>query len=183
MKMGYKHAPEEAGVSLIELILAVVLMSGAVLGLSLFFPKSNQVLVDSRQSWYATNLATSKIQEIKKSPYSVIPLTGNGVLPTNCDCATANFSTAGFDAATVIASATPAQPLDQTDVHDGISYHTQVCINYVAPGGAATPWAPACPPPVGPANADQGLKNIRVHVTWTFHGDTKNLDMQSIVTR
>ena len=161
-----------SGVSLIELILAVVLVTIAVLSLSLFFPRSTQVLVANRQSWYATNLATSKIQEIRKSPYTVIPLTDPSVLPANCNCKTAIFSTAGFDNATVIASATPPQVLAQTDVHNAITYHTQVCIAYVAPGT----WATSC-------TSDQNLKNIRVRVSWDFKGETKTLDMESVVTR
>jgi prepilin-type N-terminal cleavage/methylation domain-containing protein len=156
---------EHKGVSLIELLIAVALVSVVVAATSLLFPKASQSLVDNRQRLEATTLATGKIDEIKKQPYDYIHVTSTGTyFNANCNCsAITNFS---------------AFPSSSTDVSEfsGIPYTRYACINYVtfAAGGV---WTAQCP-----GNGDTQAKYIRVHVTWKYGANQYVSDQESIAS-
>src|ERR1019366_4736940 len=87
------------GVTLIELLVAVVMVTFVVAGISTFLPKASRAAVTNQYLTKAKNMATGKIQEIKQLPYAYVdltPTTGTpfppGQVPgaAGCDCNAAN---------------------------------------------------------------------------------------------
>jgi prepilin-type N-terminal cleavage/methylation domain-containing protein len=156
----------QRGVSLIELLLAVAIVSFVVSMLTLFFPKASQNIVNNRHRWGAMSLAVSQIEDLKKQPYSYIDVTPQArfTAPANatCDCAAQDF-TAGI----------PAEPPIPST---GTAYLRQTCINFVtftAGSGAATPQC----------TGDTGSKYIRVRVSWVSGSLASAIDQESVIAR
>lgn len=169
------------GVTLIELMAAVVLVTFVVSGMSLFMPRASKAAVTNRYLATAKNMATGKIQELKQKPYAYIaptPLVGplsfafpysvaNGLL---CDCSQENPD--GF----------PSDPNTDVLVDNGVTFTRRTCINLVKrASGAGSTWQADCLAADG--SNDTGLKNIRVRVTYPFGGTTKSVDAESLVSR
>ena len=71
------------GMTLIEVILAVVILSGAMLGLSKFIRQFQHTTSDSTMQYLASDLATQRVEEIKAfTSYSTLVSTYNGVVET-----------------------------------------------------------------------------------------------------
>src|SRR5262249_48016992 len=106
------------GASLLELLIAVVMVSAIVAMISLFFPRASKPITDNRHRWFASNFASTHIQELKQQPYPLVPLTPQadfGATP-NCDCSAVDLSTL---------------PVDAIYSEAGVSYTRRVCINLV----------------------------------------------------
>lgn len=72
-----------AGMTLIEVILAVVILSGAMLGLSSFGSRFQHLTSDAAMQSLASDLATLKIEEVKAyRVYATLVATYNGVSET-----------------------------------------------------------------------------------------------------
>ncbi len=71
------------GMTLIEVILAVVILSGAMLGLSKFISTFQHTTSDSTMQYLASDLATQRVEEIKAfTSYGTLVSTYNGVVET-----------------------------------------------------------------------------------------------------
>lgn len=164
------------GVTLLELLIAVAMVSITVAMLSLLFPKASKSITNNRQHWLATNFATARIQDLKQQPYSLVTPTAagnyflntNNALPPACDCSSVNWCTLG----------TALGP-DATYTEKGITYTRQVCINLADRSGGA--WTSSCPD--NTSATDKGLKNIWVRVYWVSGSDVFHADEGSLVTR
>lgn len=175
---------DRSGATLIELLLAVALVGSVASVMSLIFPRSTKADVESRRRWVASQLAMSKIQEIKQRPYSLIPLTQPPSAaplyldPADCDCA-------GVDWSLLPPVATQWAGVPATNVGDerfagGVRYSLQVCINYVTRNFALGTWQSSCPGAVTP---EPGLKNIRVRVGWGVSPSTYSIETESLAIR
>jgi prepilin-type N-terminal cleavage/methylation domain-containing protein len=71
------------GMTLIEVMLAIVILSGAMLGLANFVRKFQHTTSDTSQQAMASNLATLRLEEVKGyRVYSTLIATYNGVSET-----------------------------------------------------------------------------------------------------
>jgi type II secretory pathway pseudopilin PulG len=165
----------ERGTTLLELMLAVALTVIVVATITLSLPKASRSLSVARYRWQASNFASARIQQLKAQTYSTVPLTTLDPtnFPTPCDCNAVNI----------------AVPYFQDDVMtDGtVTYTRYLCVNLIQPSIAPPPpyFVAACwNGSSGPGGADQGLKSIRVRVTWTLPpGDIYSTDAETIVTQ
>lgn len=180
---------KESGVSLFELIIAVVMVSIGMIVVTLVFPKATASISSSRRRVIASNFAAARIQEFKDLPYSLVQPTaanatnflvaGNWEAPTvpptpgKCDCSQENLSGAQF------------QETTSSFTDSSVPFTRYVCINLVARNAAGTGWTAYCPNGLigGAQGADQGLKSIRVRVQWATVNQTSSLDMESMVMR
>jgi Tfp pilus assembly protein PilV len=165
------------GVNLVELMVAVFLVCAVVAGVSVFFPKSNRALVENRRRWAATELAASKMQDIKKKAYSLIPVTPQTSFTSPadavCDCKGQDFSLlAGTSWYRPV-----GEPINDVVTQSSVTYTRQVCISYVQRSGLS--WTSTCPSTTDP---DPGMKNIRVRVNWIEGTSMKSVDMESLVS-
>ncbi len=158
----------QAGVSLIELMIAVVMVSAVVAMLSLLFPKSSRSMVTSRQRLAATNFASSKVEDVKKQPYTYIdvsavttPAPPAAWITGGCNCNAVDYTTFPWEA--VIPST-------------GTTYTRYVCVSYVSYNPLTQTWTPQCA-------GDTGYKNVHVHVSWPSEADTLFIDQESMATR
>ncbi|GAI20798.1 unnamed protein product, partial [marine sediment metagenome] len=69
---GAKRRSNLNGFSLIELMVAVVILALAIFGIFLAFTTSFQGMADARDRTVATNYAQEKIEEIKNKPFEEI---------------------------------------------------------------------------------------------------------------
>src|SRR5437016_8475404 len=91
---------DERGITLIEVVIAAVILSFVATGLALFAPKAMEAITRVHTRSVAGHMATTKLQEIASRPYAVIPVTPNN--PGNtyfvnspagpCDCNAADFT-------------------------------------------------------------------------------------------
>jgi len=170
------------GLSIIELLLATVLVAGSVIVVSLMFPKSMKVNFDNQQRADATNLAASKMSEVKSKPYALLsiepPLTPTGahfVAPvTSCDCNVINFSALP----TKTGALSDPYPFNDDITVNAITYRQRVCINRTTSVGAA--WLSTC---YSALDVGSDYINIRVWVGWVVNGETKFVLNESVVTR
>jgi hypothetical protein len=157
----------------VEVMLAVVIVSVTVTMASLLFSKISASVTSGRHHAIANNLAATRIQELRATPYSLLGLTPAlaanfpaGIGANGCNCSLADFS---------------ALPDDAVYNESGVTYRRRICLNLVE--GAAGAWTPYCPDsPLTPAR-DKGLKNIRVRVMWTVGANSYETDMESLVIR
>jgi type II secretory pathway pseudopilin PulG len=164
---------KDHGTSLLELMLAIALIVVIVTMVSLTLPKASQSISVSRERLQASSFANAEIQFIKAQPYATIVPNAQsnfGSVP-NCNCNAANLSWSGVYV---------PSPTD-TMVDSSITYTRYLCINLVQPPPS---FSSDCPdgPPVTSAS-DHGLKNVRVHVTWSVFGTAYSTDAESLVTR
>jgi type II secretory pathway pseudopilin PulG len=158
------------GATLLELIIAVSMVTVAVVIISLTFPKASVSVSNNRQHALATRFADNRIQEYQAQSYpyiNVTPATDFSVSNTNCDCNAQNLAALpGFDAI----------------MKDGpITYTRRVCINLVDRSGST--WVPTCPDSPLTDATDKGLKNIRVEVSWQSGGKIFTTASESMVAR
>jgi len=167
------------GVSLVELLVATVIVVVVMSSMSLFFPKASKAAFMSRYIATGKNLATGKIQEIKQDPYALVPLTyagapspythsftypGNPNGPNGCDCSLENPD---------------SYPVLDQLTDNGVTFTRRLCINLVYRNGSN--WSSYCPASDG--SNDTGLKNIRVRVSWAAGTSAQSIDAESMVNR
>lgn len=164
----------ERGVTLLELLIVVVMVSSIMVGLTMILSKSSINLTNNRRRWLANTLVAGRLQELKSSPYPLIalssasatyfPVSGTGA--DGCSCGKENMSTL---------------PVDRTYVDNNVTYVITVCTNLVDRQGGA--WTSYCPDDPLTSATDKGLKNIRVRVTWQAGNNSYFTDMESMVAR
>jgi len=76
----------ERGVTLVELMVAMLLLAVALIGLAASFPFSMYAVTDGGRQTVATNLALEIIEQAKRTSYAALP-----------DLAAARGTVAGFD--------------------------------------------------------------------------------------
>jgi len=178
---------QENGVSLFELLIAIIIVPVSVMSMSVFFPKVYHSIIASNYRQHAKSIAATAMQEVKEKPYQyLIPnLYTDFPVGTNpaaggkgCDCNS-------WDMLSLPAVST---------VVNGITYQQRQCINLVnraTSGPDAGTWIAYCPdtpltpgdPNTGTGGTDFGLKNIRILVTWTLGSSTQSLELESVVNR
>jgi type II secretory pathway pseudopilin PulG len=167
------------GATLLELIIAVVMLSVGLIVVTLVFPKASASISNNRRRVIASNFAAARMQELKSLPYALVPLTPTASFTTSvaafpasgCDCSKENLSAAAF------------QEHTSSFTESSVTYTRSVCINLVARNG--TGWISYCPNGlIGQINggADQGLKSIRILVNWSSNRG-KPVEMESMVMR
>jgi type II secretory pathway pseudopilin PulG len=156
-----------SGVSLLEVLIAVVMVTISVVMMSLLFPKTSKSIVVNRQRLAATTLAASRIEDIKRLPYLYVDTTTastayfSSIVDPGCDCA----------AVTNFAALPNAEVIPST----GTTYNRYTCINFVTfnVGGSSQAYC----------QTDTGYKYIKVRVAWKSGTDTFFIDQDSSVTR
>ena len=136
----------QKGTSLIEVLLATFLIVGAVVTMSLVFPKMSKNVVLTRQNWVAGNLTASQVSLLKGKSYAYLEMTDSSLFGpiANCDCSLIDFS--------LLPSS--------TTVIDGVTYNVATCVNYVSPDSVPK-WLPGCP-----EGGDTGYKSALVRTIW-----------------
>jgi type II secretory pathway pseudopilin PulG len=168
-------------VTLIELLLAVVLISLVIIPFSQVLSRSFQALFSGRQRWEATRLLSGKMEEIRGLQYAVIPLTDRGAWPSpsdpGCDCRSVIW-------AVMLSSSTQFRGQDWNDsqVSGQITYTRQVCINLVNKLGVSAEWTPHCSDIDELTLGNIRGKNIRVRVSWRLGKETKAIEQESLMT-
>jgi len=148
-----------AGVSLLELLISVVMITTVVMTLSIALPKVSISSLQSRQRTMANNLANSQIQTLKSQPFDLVD--ASGVNSSNaCDCTTlTDFS---------------VLPKTSTSIA-GTTFIAAACINFVVPGGTPNSWSAQC--------ADSRYKRVVVNVSWTNGPNTHFISQESFMMR
>jgi Tfp pilus assembly protein PilV len=149
------------GTSLVEVLIAVSLFTVVVVTLSLAFPIASKNTVQNRQSWVATNLASSQIANLKSQPYAYLDATAASFFGagSSCDCTALDFS------------ALPSA----SSQNAGTTFQVKSCVNFVSPVAGF--------PAQCPAAGDTGYKNILVRVFWTTGAFTHSVTQESSMTR
>lgn len=155
----------QAGVSLIEVLIATVFISIVVIASAFFISKStqNQVRNDTRN--FAATQMNSTLSSLKSRPYLLVTPTPAGAyfpVAANCDCSSADFTTL---------------PSTQTITDGKVLYTQAVCINLVK-RTAAGAWQSQCP-----GTTDTGLKNVVVSTTWKAGKDTQSLTTSTLLSK
>jgi Tfp pilus assembly protein PilV len=147
-----------AGVSLVELIIAVFIATTVVASLSLLLPKAAANTSQIQQRSIANQLANAEIQSIKAHSYDYTDVTNvANIGDATCDCRKVT------DFSTLLSTATPAA---------GTTMHTASCIHLV---DQATAWQSQCA-------GDTGYKNIVVYVYWSSGSRTYSISQESLMT-
>jgi Tfp pilus assembly protein PilV len=186
-------ARDHSGISLIELVVSVVMMSVVIISLSAFVPSASKSVVRSRKHVVAKNLAMAKLEELQKSSYAVVPLTpaptgspnyfpisgiNNSVASGACDCSK-DAESIGL----IPASATTLdnQPIADQVTENGIVYRRAVCISQLQ-GSNGGIWKSTCG---GVANwQETGMKLAHVRVTWTsLDGKAAHIDAEAVLAK
>ena len=159
----------EEGATLVEVVIAVAMISAAVVVISLVFPNASKDLSNNRFRFLASNFASALIQQTKEQTYSLLAPTPPGPYfgVTQCDCRQVDFS--GLSPEAIYSE-------------DSVSYTRKICINlvaYVSGGG----WTSYCPDTPLTSATDHGIKNIQVRVGWTVGNTAYSTQMESMVTR
>ena len=158
------HLKNPRGTTLIEMILATVLVVIVVVVLSIAFPQASKSAAQTRMTLDATNLASSSLATLRSQPYAYLdpsdPSLFGGGNPS-CDCKAADFST---------------WPATST-VSGGTTYLLRSCVNYVTNGTGNT-WPAQCP-----AAGDSGYKNIIVHVFWQKGPNSYSVTQEASLSR
>ena len=150
------------GVSLIELILAIVVVTCVMVGLSMGFSSASVSMVQNRQQSLAVSLAQDQIAMTKSNPYDLLHTTeedyplamaGNA----SCDCAQADY-TRILSATTIAASST--------------TFTAATCVSFVQYGT----WLPQC-------TGDTGYKKTMVQVWWSQGNQSGTVTQQSMLLR
>ena len=170
---------------MVELVIAVMIISVVVVYMALNFPKASANVANNRHHWLAVNFAAQRIQELKAQTYPMVQptLATPGNFPVSSITA---FPIAGYDQSCncdVEDLSNPAAFLDSTYSEDGVTYTRKVCIHLVDHQGGN--WTSYCPDNTN--NTDKGLKHIRVRVIWSTGGNPGApqyfTDAESLVSR
>jgi hypothetical protein len=164
------------GVSLIELLAAVILATMVTITLSLALPRSSAHIIQNQISAVATNLAASQIAYMSDQTYASIYT--SDVDPQFSNNARTSFSSSGCDCS----KPQPGFSWDWSQfpststVLGSTTYSTATCVNYIF--RFAGNWQPQCA-----TSGDTGYKEILVHVTWTNGAQTYSTTQATTMTR
>lgn len=152
----------ESGITLIEILVAVTILSVGVLGLISAFGAIARSVQTSKSKAVATNLAQEKIESLKNIAYFRLLVTTNPVTDT---IFTPNFS---YDGPT--GNYPPEVPL----VVGGIAFERRVYIRKVAENSSGNlvekTWS----------NPDTGLKEVLVYVVWKEGTNWKKVELRNL---
>jgi Tfp pilus assembly protein PilV len=156
----------EQGVTLIEAMIGVVIITVVALSLALFIPKTSQTITSSRAHNAAADAAASILQQYEKEPYQIVPVTPNGsyflASPIGpCDCNNVDFNS--LPSTTIVTSG--AGQLVET-----------VCTNLVK--HTAVGWESTCQ-----LQPDTGLKHVVVNMAWSVGGTTQSLTVGTLLSQ
>ena len=171
LKLNINHS--ERGATLLEVLLAAVLLSLATITIALTIPKMSASIANNRRRWEASNFATAALQDLKSTPYPTLQPNqpadfGGGVAgQPGCDCSVADLS--NF-------------PVDATMSESGITYTRRICIGLVDRNGSNV-GSPMCADNPLTSVTDRGLKNIRVQVSWSVGAIPYTTETEALVTR
>lgn len=148
------------GVTLTELMVAVIVITIGVLGLMQSFGFISRSLRVSRQRTIADNLAQEKIESLKQLSYSQLLVTTSTVSDPNftppLSCDAVNY------------------PPETLSLWGGAPLQRSVYVSFASVNnGAVTPlpWS----------NGDTGLKEITVYVTWNQDGSWRKISLTNLV--
>jgi len=152
------------GVSLIELLLAALLMTFVMVTLSIALPHASKNEIQNRQRTVANNFAQDQLDALKGEVYDQLDTTQT-LVPTafsgpTCDCTTADYS----------------QLVSRSTVVVNTTYTAATCVSWVSP----PTWTPLCASAPG---GDPGFKNITVRVSWSTGETTSTVIKQSLLSR
>jgi Tfp pilus assembly protein PilV len=175
------------GLSLIELLVALVLAITSILAIAAVIPKASQSITANRQRIIASNLAAAKMAEIQKAPYGIIYPTvesasyfvTSGILHVGCDC---NKDAQYIDSIPAGATLIGTQPVKDTVTQNSVVYTRSVCINQLNWNLLTSVWEANCPQTV-PVWKETGLKNIRVRVSWQATTGPVFIDLDGVVAQ
>ncbi|OGR89098.1 MAG: hypothetical protein A2992_01235 [Elusimicrobia bacterium RIFCSPLOWO2_01_FULL_59_12] len=160
------------GTTLVELLIAMVILVSAVMTITLTFPRASASITGSRRHWIAGNLAASQVEMLKQQPYAYIrpnPASDFGMV-ADCDCAAMDMAAIPTTGAVMVES--------------GITYTSKICINLVdRDPTASTGWRSFCPDPTDMVGTDKGLKNIYVQVRWASGNKTYVKNVETTAAR
>jgi type II secretory pathway pseudopilin PulG len=162
MKIDTKIVLNSRGVSLVETVLAVSMISIVVVSLSLSLSHSSKNAMYADQQRIATNLARTYLTDLKSQPYAFVTPTDDSLFggDTTCNCTSTNY---------LVLPST-------TTYISGSAYKVTSCINYVSRSGGN--WISSCP-----TASDTGYKNFVVNVSWTHQAKSYSVRQTSSMTR
>lgn len=140
------------GASLVEVLIAVALLVTSISVASTLFPSLVRSSMEGRRRWQASELAQSRIEEIKSMAYGLIPMTVETYPPFNnaggaqCDCRTVDFNWL-----------TPV-----TRTIGNVTYEVRTCVTLMKVNNAGALESECS----NNQNNDTGLKYSRVQVRW-----------------
>lgn len=155
-----------SGVTLIELLVASLILTLVGLSFARLAPKVSQDIVMSRMRWTANQLAASKLEELKLKSYPLLELTETSypgafpsvTAPDGCRCADANFASI---------------PVLATKSTGSVTYMTQACVNLTDATGTSH-----CE-----VFGDTNLKNIHVRVAWQWQNQRESVFAEGTISR
>ncbi|OQA92362.1 MAG: hypothetical protein BWY26_00280 [Elusimicrobia bacterium ADurb.Bin231] len=147
------------GFSHVELLIVVMIISVVVLGIVTSFSRISQGIFVSKSQTIANNLAQEKVEMLKSLPYNRLLVTSAYDL--------ANY---GYDN-------TNEEYQSTTLVVSGVQYKRYVT---VWKAGETTVGSDVVISTMPPANSDEGLKKIKVKVTWTEHSKTQSIELYNL---
>ncbi len=147
----------QLGASLVEMMIALGILSVATLGLVASFRDVQRSIQMSRDKTLATNLAQEQIQILEEESYpNVIPTQSPSFLSNGTPYDTVNFP--------------PANILE-----GGVNFNRYTYIQVISDkNGTLTPLPPTTP--------DTGMRQITVTVTWTQDSQTQYLSLNSVMS-
>lgn len=160
----YEIVQNQSGVSLIELMCAVFLVSGVVITISATFPRISRNIANNRQRWIANRLAASQITYLKGLPYETVDVSDVtlGTFATTCDCNNLDFSLLSSTSVPVA----------------GTVFQVASCIHFVAPSATPGSFQSQCT-----ASGDTGYKHILVKTSWKVGVTSTTVRQESLLTR
>ena len=156
------------GVTLLELLIAVILVIVVVSSLTYLFPTTSRAIVVNRQRMTAGHLAQVLMDRTKKTPFDLLtPSTesnftasGTGAGGGKCSCSADILN----------------MPVTTTNIGN-VTYTQQVCINLMDQTMQSF-----CPSDPGMANmSNLSLKHIRVRVSWPAATSVSSTELDSMV--
>jgi type II secretory pathway pseudopilin PulG len=160
----------QRGVTLLELLIAVVMIIAAVVMISMTFPKAAKSVTSNRQHWVASSFANSRVQDLKQQRYPLVLPTDAADFGADATCNCANLNMAAY------------ARIDAQTVDSGVTYTRKICINLLDRDGAGN-WVSNCPNPNDYQASDKGLKRVRIFVTWTSTSNTYKTETETMVSR
>lgn len=148
---------KNSGVSLVEMMIAVAILSVATLGIVSSFKTVQRGIQMARDKTLASNLAQEKIQIIEQQSYpNVLPTQNPAFLPNGAPYDTNNF---------------PPENI----LEGGVNFQRYTYIQVVmAKNGTLTPLPPTTP--------DTGMRQITITISWLESGQKKYLFLNSVMS-
>lgn len=154
----------QRGISLLEVMIGVAIVVGVAASVTLVGSKSIRAMTNFKTSNIAGQLGSTKMEDVKRHPYTLVPLTDYGPWFTtlDCDCSKVNFSHPSF-------------PNTEKIPWGTIVYTLQACVHRVEQAGST--WVSRCP------NAlETGFRKILVRTSWKIGNEAKSFDLESMVS-